>query len=87
MWGRTLAGILPGFFLSAGLVGLVSWSLPGPWQSTLVGAIAAFFPLWMSVIATSFAFADARRAWLWLTVAAIVSFAALALLRAAALIV
>ena len=36
MWARASAGIVPGFFLSAALVGLASWMLPGPWQSTLV---------------------------------------------------
>ena len=87
MWGRALAGLVPGFFASAGLTGLVSWSLPGPWQSALVGALAAFFPLWMGVFAASFAFADARRAWLWLTLAAVASFGSLAVLRAAALVV
>ncbi|HSX59514.1 MAG TPA: hypothetical protein VLF18_04865 [Tahibacter sp.] len=86
MWGRALAGLVPGFFVSAGLIGLIGWSLPGPWQSALVGSIAGFFPLWTFVIAASFAFADARRAWLCWSVLAFASFAALALLRATALV-
>lgn len=79
MWPRALAGIVAGFFLSAGLVGLVSWLLPGPWQSTIVGAAIAFLPLWMGLIAASFAFRDGRRAWLWLGAPALLS---LGLLRA-----
>lgn len=86
MWARALAGLVPGFFLSAGVIGLFCWILPGPWQRTLVGGLAAFFPLWMGMFAVSFAFADARRAWFWLTLAASASFAALWLLRAAALV-
>lgn len=64
MWGRATAGIVPGFLLSAALVGLVSWCLPGPWQSTLVAGLLAFFPVWMGVIALAFAFRTGKRAWL-----------------------
>jgi len=87
MWGRALAGLLPGFFVSAGVIGLASWSLPGPWQNTLVGALAAFFPLWMGVFAASFSFTDARRAWTWLTLGAAASLATLVLLRTFELVV
>ena len=45
MWARATAGIVPGFFLSAALVGLVSWMLPGAWQSTIVAGLIAFFPV------------------------------------------
>lgn len=77
MWTRALAGIVPGFFLSAGLVGLVSWLLPGPWQATLVGGMLAFFPVWMVVAAAAFGFRDGRRAWFWLGGSALLSLAAL----------
>ncbi len=77
MWGRAFAGIVPGFFVSAALVGLACWSWPGPWQSTLVIGVAAFLPLWMGVIAASFQFRDARRAWTWLGVLALLGFALL----------
>ena len=70
MWGRATAGIVPGFFVSAAWVGLVSWLLPGPWQSTLVGGALAFFPVWMAVIALAFAFRSGTRAWLSYAVAA-----------------
>ncbi|MET0656441.1 MAG: hypothetical protein ABWY94_12805 [Pseudoxanthomonas sp.] len=70
MWSRALAGVFPGFFLSSGLLGLVCWSLPGPWQGTLVPGIIAFFPTWMIVIGASFFFSTGRRAWAWLSVSA-----------------
>jgi len=70
MWARAIAGIVPGFFFSAGLIGLVCWALPGPWQGTLVPGVIALFPVWMGVIAGSFAFATARRAWAFWTLSA-----------------
>jgi hypothetical protein len=66
MWARAGAGVLPGFFLAAALVGLVGWLLPGPWESTMVAGLAAFFPLWIGVICAAFRFSSGRRAWLWL---------------------
>jgi hypothetical protein len=77
IWSRALAGVFPGFFLSAGLVGLVCWSLPGPWQTALVPGIVAFFPVWMLVIGSSFFFSTGRRAWAWLGASAVVTLAAL----------
>lgn len=82
MWSRALAGILAGFLLSAAIVGLVSWSLSGPWPSTLVGGVLAFFPLWMLIGAGSFLFANGMRAWAWLSGAAVFLFAVFLALRA-----
>src|SRR3546814_6402406 len=42
-----------GFFLAAALVGLVGWALPGPWQSTIVPGLVAFFPLWIGAAGTA----------------------------------
>lgn len=64
MWGRASAGIVPGFFLSAALVGLASWLLPGPWQSTLVAGALAFFPVWVGVFCLGFLFRSGVRAWI-----------------------
>jgi hypothetical protein len=66
MWARAGAGVLPGFFLAAALVGLLGWLLPGPWESTMVAGLAAFLPLWIGVICAAFRFSSGRRAWLWL---------------------
>jgi len=77
IWGRALAGCIAGFFLSAGLVGLASWLWPGPWQSTIVGASLAFFPVWMIVVAAAFFFRDGRSAWRWLGGMALLSLAML----------
>ncbi|KRG70905.1 hypothetical protein [Pseudoxanthomonas dokdonensis] len=73
MWARALAGVVPGFFLSAAVLGLFCWGLPGPWQSTLVPGLVAFFPIWTIVIAASFKFADGRRAWAWLSALAVLA--------------
>lgn len=73
MWGKATAGLFPGFLLAAGLVGLVSWGLPGPWESTLVAGIIAFFPVWIGVASAGFLFASGLRAWAWLGAAAVVS--------------
>ena len=81
MWARALAGIVPGFLLSAGLVGIVSWMWPGPWQSAVVAGLIAFFPVWMCVIGSSFFFASGRRAWAWIGSAAVLVLASLWLLQ------
>lgn len=81
MWARAFAGIVPGFLLSAGLVGLVTWGLPGAWQSTLVPGIIAFFVVWMGVMAAAFQFANGKRAWAWLGGLAALSLGALWLLQ------
>jgi hypothetical protein len=81
MWSRAAAGAIGGFFLAAGLVGLVCWSLPGPWQATLVAGVSAFFPLWMIAICLAFFFSTARRAWLWLGGGALASLGLLWLLQ------
>lgn len=82
MWSRALAGVLPGFFLSAALVGLVSWSWPGPWQATVVPAIVAFFPVWICVIGGGFLFSTGKRAWAWLGAAALIGMGLLWTLQA-----
>jgi hypothetical protein len=66
MWARASAGVLAGFFVAAALVGLACWSLPGPWQQTLVPGLVTFLPVWIGVICASFLFASGKRAWLWL---------------------
>ncbi len=83
MWGRASAALVPGFFLAAGLMGLVCWTLPGPWQSTLVPGLVAFFPLWICVAGAAFAFASGARAWAWLGGLAIASLGGLWLLQQA----
>lgn len=81
MWLRALCAIVPGFLLAAGLVGLVSWALPGPWQAALVPGLVALFPVWMVVAAAAFGFASAARAAAWLSGAAASSLALLWLLQ------
>lgn len=66
MWARVSAGVLPGFFLAAALVGLVCWLPPGRWETTMVPGLLAFFPLWIGLICASLKFPSTRRAWLGL---------------------
>jgi hypothetical protein len=73
MWARATAGIFPGFFLSAALVGLVTWLLPGNWEAAIVGGLIAFFPVWIGVIAASFQFSNGRHAWAWLSALALIA--------------
>ena len=81
MWARAFAGIVPGFLLSAGLVGLLTWALPGPGQGTIVAGIIAFFVVWIAVMGASFQFASGKRAWAWLSALAIVSLGVLWVLQ------
>lgn len=82
MWSRASAGLVAGFFLAAALVGLVGWTLPGPWRSTLVPGLVMFFPLWIGFAGAAFAFSSGRRAWSWLGGAALIGLGALWTLRA-----
>ena len=81
MWGRATAGAVPGFLLAAGLVGLVCWCLPGPWQASLVGGMVAFFPLWVGVFCVAFLFRSGVAAWTWLSLAALAALGVLWLLQ------
>ena len=67
MWVRASAGVVPGFFLAAALLGLISWLLPGAWEATMVAGLVAFFPLWTGVICAAFRFSTGTRAWGWLS--------------------
>ena len=67
IWARASAGVVPGFFFAAALVGLVCWLLPGPWESTIVTGLLVFFPLWIGVICAALRFSTGTRAWGWLS--------------------
>jgi len=84
MWARASAGIVAGFFLAASLLGLACWSLPGPWEATLVPGLLAFFPLWVGVACAAFRFASGARAWGWLGALALAGLGLLWLAQAAA---
>ncbi|HEY0501864.1 MAG TPA: hypothetical protein VGD42_00080 [Lysobacter sp.] len=81
MWARAFAGIVPGFLLSAGLVGLFTWALPGPWQGTVVPGVIAFFVVWTGVMAAAFQFGNGKRAWAWLGGLAVLCLGSLWLLQ------
>ncbi|MGY3040510.1 hypothetical protein ACVWWQ_002133 [Rhodanobacter sp. TND4EL1] len=81
MWARASAGAVPGFFFAAAVVGLVGWLLPGPWQSTTVTGLLAFFPLWVGVICAAFRFPSGKCAWSWLSALALMGLVLLWLLQ------
>jgi hypothetical protein len=83
MWARASAGVVAGFFLAAAVVGLVSWSLPGAWESTIVPGLLAFFPLWIGVICAAMRFDTERQAWAWLSALALSGLGLLWLLQTA----
>jgi len=82
MWTRVAAGVVPGFFLAAGVLGLACWSLPGPWQATIVPGLVAFPPLWVGLVCVSLRFANGVRAWAWLSGLAVLALGLLWLLEA-----
>jgi hypothetical protein len=82
MWARLSAGIVPGFFLAAALLGLLSWLLPGRWESTIMVGLLAFFPLWIGIVCAALRFSSGRRAWLCLGSAAVAGLGLLRLLQA-----
>lgn len=81
MWAPASAGIVPGFFLAAALLGLVSWLLPGPWESTMVVGLLAFFPLWIGIVCASLRLPGGKHAWLWLSALALSALGLLYLLQ------
>src|SRR3546814_16786992 len=82
MWSRAGAGLVAGFCLAAALVGLVGWALPGPWQSTIVPGLVAFFTLWIGAAGMAFGLGSGSRAWAWQGGLALACFALLWALRA-----
>jgi hypothetical protein len=82
MWARASAGVVAGFFLAAASVGLVSWSLPGAWELTIVPGLLAFFPLWIGLICAAMRFHTGRQAWTWLSALALSGLGLLWLLQA-----
>ena len=83
MGARASAGVVAGFFLAAAVIGLISWSLPGAWESTIVPGLLAFFPLWIGVICAAMRFNTGRQAWTWLGALALSGLGLLWLLQAA----
>jgi hypothetical protein len=81
MWTRAVAGIVPGFFLAAALVGLASWLWPGSWESTMVVTLLVFFPVWTGIFCISFRFQNGKLAWLWLGGMALIALGLLYLLK------
>lgn len=64
MWLRTIAGLVPGFFLATALTALLCWLPPGPWREWLVPGLVGFAPVWTGVFIGAFVFASPRRAML-----------------------
>lgn len=81
IWARASAGVVPGFFFTAAVVGLVCWLLPGAWESTIVAGLIAFFPAWIGVICAACRFPRGTQAWGWLSLLALLGLGSLWLLQ------
>ena len=84
MIGRCLAGVLLGFPLAAAMLRLLLRVLPNQGADWLVPALILFFPLWMALMISAYAFRNALRAWLTYGGANAVAFLALWLMEHAA---
>jgi hypothetical protein len=81
MLGKALAGILLGAPLSAAALGVLIWGWPGEWERVSVPLLSLFFPLWAGVMAATYLFKSAGRAWVWLAAANALAFGLLWLVR------
>lgn len=81
MIARCLAGTLLGFPLAALLLALLLHVLPEHGQAFLIPALILFFPLWTAFMAGAYMFRNGTRAWLVMSGANVVVFAALWLMR------
>jgi uncharacterized membrane protein len=77
MIGRCLAGVLLGFPLAAVILRLLLRTLPNHGADWLIPALILFFPLWMALMISAYAFRNAVRAWLTFGGANAVAFLAL----------
>jgi hypothetical protein len=75
MIGRCLAGILLGFPLAALLLRLILRALPNDGMGWLVPALILFFPLWLTLVTTAFAYRRTWHAWAALGCANVAAFA------------
>lgn len=81
MLSRCFAGILLGAPLAAFFLGLCVWISPGPWENVVVPWLLLFFPAWVGVMAATYLFRSATRAWVVLLVANVAMFGLLWLVR------
>ncbi|KZN54715.1 hypothetical protein N474_17550 [Pseudoalteromonas luteoviolacea CPMOR-2] len=89
-WGKTLAGIFAGFFLSIGIVGIFAWLGPDGltqqiteeqrlWKTQFNMWIIT--PIWLLILSFVYLFKTSREAWTWLGGAACTSLIIIAILR------
>ena len=81
MLSKAVAGILLGAPLCVATLGVLIWASPGPWEHVVIPLMYLFFPLWAAVMAATYLFGSARRAWLWLAAANALAFGMLWLVR------
>lgn len=75
---KTLAGLFPGFFLTAAIIGWSNWLLPGLWTQSVMICLLMFFPIWIAVICLCLLARTNRKAWLATSVPAILGWIVLA---------
>lgn len=77
MIGRCLAGVLLGFPLAAVVLRLLLRALPNDGAACLVPALILFFPLWIALMISAYAFRNSARAWTTLGAANALAFGVL----------
>jgi hypothetical protein len=81
MLSKALAGILLGAPLSAAALGVLIWAWPGDWERVVIPLTYLFFPAWAGVMAATYLFKSASRAWIWLAAFNALAFGLLWLVR------
>ncbi|MGE8280933.1 MAG: hypothetical protein ACN6O2_10900 [Stenotrophomonas sp.] len=83
-FGKTMAGVVLGYALSVALSGVLALLTPGGFagEGKIQFNMWMIAPLWAGVLGFVYLFRDSRRAWLWLSLATVLAFAVLWLLKA-----
>ena len=66
MWAKSLAAILLGLPLTAGIIGLIVLLWPGDLQRITLPWLLMAFPLWIGLISLAFHAKTGWRAWVWM---------------------
>ncbi|WP_430461767.1 hypothetical protein ACQUQU_02985 [Thalassolituus sp. LLYu03] len=84
-WRKTLAGAVGGFLLALSLVGIFAWAGPGGISAPdkVQFNMWMITPLWLLIFSLVYLFRTGNRALFWLTVANLISWTLLSLLKAA----
>ncbi len=82
-WSKSLVGVVLGFCLAVGLVGLFAWFGPGGINADAKNQFNMWMiaPLWMLILSFSYLFRTGMRAFLWLAGANVLTYSMMFLFR------